>query len=222
MSNRSRGFTLAETVMALSITLVIGLALTGVTAALSNAQAHSENYYEHLHSTRAASNRLQATLRKARMVIAASPGGLLIWTHDDNDPGEINLSEILGVYRDPVRQRLVERSVVFPPGMSEELRRALDEDIELHEVIATHMVDGSMGGSSQYLVERPLANDVRGFRVYCDAPAPLTRMVRFSISVGDNANPVTLQGAGTLRAARIADIGQKKDGNFFLLPPDDD
>ena len=51
MRTRARGFTLAETVMALSMTLVIGLALTGVAMALSNMQANNEDYYEHMHGT---------------------------------------------------------------------------------------------------------------------------------------------------------------------------
>ena len=133
----------------------------------------------------------------------------------------INASEIMIVYRDPVTQCLVERSVIFPPEMSDELRNTLDVELTLAMAmgIDADMANGSLGSLSSYCLPRVLVHDVREFTVYCDVAAPLTRMVRFSIDVGADTNVLTLNGAATLRAARIGDLGEK-DGDYFLTPPD--
>jgi len=218
MSKGGSGFTLAETVMAVSVTLIIGLAVAGVAAALSNVQANSEEYYEHLHSGRAAVNRLQATLRKARLVTAIADDKLVIWARDVRDPGQINVSELVGVHVDSETNRLIERSVVFPSTMSDELRDALDVVLPLSAVMDAGLAEGPIGGLNQYEVARVLAYNVQRFRVYPDTSAPLIRTVKLSVTVGSESHEVQLSGGATLRAVRVADVGQNVDG-FFLSPP---
>jgi len=216
MRRAASGFTLAETVMAISMTVVVGLAVAGMTAALSNVQANSERYYKHLHNGRAGTNRLQATLRKARLVTAASDDALILWATDVRDPGQINVSEIVGVYRDAATGQLIERSVVFPDSLSQVTRAALDMVIPLSDVTDITAVDDPME-PPQYDLQRVLAHDVDSFKVYCDTPAPRTRMVKFTLTVGENAEAVEMTAGATLRADWVDKVGES-GGEYFLMP----
>lgn len=216
MRTAASGLTLAETVMAMSVTLVIGLAVAGVGSALSNVQASSDQYYKHMHNGRVATIRLQATVRKAQLVTAASSGALLIWATDERSPGQINVSEIVSVYRDPATRQLIERSIVFPDTMSGDLRSMLDTVVPLSAVTDISVADNPIG-PAQYDLQRVLAHDVDDFEVYCDTPAPLTRMVKFRLTVGDNADVVRVHGGAALRADKVADVG--KSGDDYVLSP---
>ena len=72
MKRRRKAFTLVEMVMAISITAITGLAVAGVTVALSNAHAHSETFYQSLRTGHFVMHRLQNGLRCARLVTATN------------------------------------------------------------------------------------------------------------------------------------------------------
>jgi hypothetical protein len=216
MRRAASGFTLAETVMAISMTVVVGLAVAGMTAALSNVQANSERYYKHLHNGRAGTNRLQATLRKARLVTAASDNALILWATDVRDLGQINLTEVVRVYRDAATSQLIERRFVFPDTVSEVTQASLDDVIPLSAVTKIAVVDNAWE-PTQYDTQRVLAHDVASFKVYCDTPAPRTRMVKFTLTVGEKPNTVQMSTGATLRADRVANVGES-GGEYFLIP----
>ena len=91
MSRRhERAFSIAELVLALAITGMIGLSVTGVYMVLSTAQAHTDEHYEHLQSSAGVRRLLERTLRRSRLVLAAGSDGLALWAGDDNDkPGAV-------------------------------------------------------------------------------------------------------------------------------------
>ena len=220
MKRGKRGFTLVELTLAMSVTLVIGLAVTGVAVALSNLSQHSEEYHQQLQTSRVASTRLQDALRRARLITAGSSTCLVTWAEDQEDPGQINLSEVVAIYRDPVTRELIERSTIFPPAMDESLRGALDHTVPLADMANSSIADGA-AEFPQYDLKRVLARNVREFNVRYDVAPPMSQLVKFRLVVGDNDAAMRICGAARLRAARVGDVGEA-DGTYVLVPPPTD
>ncbi len=216
MQRAASGFTLAEMVIGTSMMLVIGLAVASMAAALSNVQANSERYYKHLHNGRAGTNRLQATLRKARLVTAASDNALIVWATDVRDLGQINRTEVVRVYRDAATSQLIERRFIFPDSVSGVTQASLDDVLPLSVVTNIALVDDQWE-PTQYDIPRVLAHDVASFKVYCDRPAPRSRMVKFTLTVGENTEVVRMSAGATLRADWVANVGES-GGEYFLIP----
>ena len=219
MKRPRTAFTLTEVVIAASITVVIGLAVTSVSLALSDIHAHSEEYYGFLQTGRVAASRLQETLRKARLITASSSGSLVIWADDQRDLGQINVSEVIMVYYDPVTKKLMERSIIFPDNLPDETRQALDGALSLTTVTNANIADGAFG-LPQYDLRRVLAQNVLDFRVYCDVAPPMARLVKFRLKVGRPDNTVRISGGATLRADKTSYVGLS-DGSYILsIPPE--
>jgi type II secretory pathway component PulJ len=210
MSRSARkAFTLAEVVMATLVTAVIGLAVTGVALSLSNLNEHSEQYYRYLQSGRVASARLQETLRRAHLVLVGSGDLLILWAADDNGDGQINLAELVDIYRDDDTGELIERSIVLGDSTSEAARDAVSTAVPLQDVMQA--VDRwrtpLAAGAPWPAARRVLARDVMEFTVQCDEPTPMTRMVSFRLTTGRGQRVVRTGGAATLRADRTAYVG---------------
>ncbi len=210
MPRSRRGLTLAELVVAMSITVVIGLAVTGVTAAMSNINERAEMYYEYLQSGRVAASKLENALRSARLVTVASGSNIVAWTSDSASQGEINVSEVTKVYLDTDTKQLMQRTTVFPASMDSATRTALDTSTALSNLTSVSVIDDPPP-YAQYDVTRVLARNVQEFQVYPNVPAPLTRNLKFRLVVGSYAQTVTQYGAVTLRASKVSRVAVSDD-----------
>ncbi len=214
MRRYRRGLTLAELVLAMAITTVIGLAITGVAAAMSNINERAEAYYEYLQSGRVAASRLEEALRSARLVTVAEGSTIVAWTSDGADKGNINLSEVTMVYLDTETRQLMQRTTVFPDSLDQVTREALDTSLPLSPLTSPSVVDDE-APYPQYDVTRVLVRNVQDFQVYPDVPAPLTRTLKFRMVVGSYAQTVTQYGAVTLRASKVSNVAVA-DGIYIL------
>lgn len=217
MTGRRTGFTLMEVVIAMSITVVISLAVATVSVALGNLHEQSQEYYEFLQTGRVAAGRLQATLRGARLVTAASSDSLVIWSADVRDLGKINLSEITTIYYDEATRTLIERHVVFPDTMEADTVAALDITLALSQVTDAKVAEGDLP-LPQYDDRRVLAANVLAFDVYCDPAPPLSRLVKFRLTVGKGDKTVRTCGGAALRADKTSYVGFA-DGQAVLTIP---
>jgi type II secretory pathway pseudopilin PulG len=214
MHTRGRGFTLAELVLALAITTVIGLAVTGVAAAVSNFNERAETYYEYLQSGRVAAIRLQEMMRPALLITAASGDNMVVWTNNQTDPNNINVTEVTKVFLDASTGQLMQRTTVFPDSMSASTKTALDTSLAL-STLTSASVATSEPIYAQYDVTRVLARNVQSFDVYPDVSAPLTRLLKFKLVVGADGQTVTQYGAVMLRAPSTAKVSGTT-GNYVL------
>jgi len=205
MRRNGRAFTLAELVLAMAITTVIGLAVTGVAAAVSNINGRAEAYYEYLQSGRVAASRLEELLRRARLVTVASDSKMVVWTSADADEDDINLSEVTKVYLDTETGQLMQRTTVFPNTLTEGEKEALDTSLPLSDLTSASAADAEPP-YAQYDVTRVLARNVQAFQVYPDVPGPLTRILKFRLVVGADDQSVTQYGAVTLRAPSVSRV----------------
>jgi len=204
-------------VTALVITSVIGLAVGGVSIALSRAHEQSEEYYRYLQSGRVASSRLEALLRQSQLVTAADQGALVLWMGDTNGDGEINISELRRVYRDASTGQLLQRTVEIPGQIGGWLKWLLDPQVSLSSVTQATVADDTLGWPA-YDQQHVLATDVKSFVVHPDAAAPLTKFVGFRLEVGGPDTSVTIVGGGAVRAEKTGWVGMS-DGQYVLQPP---
>lgn len=212
---RSRiGFTLAELVVALSITSVVGLAVAGVASVLSGAYEHSEDYYQCLQGARVASMRLANTVRTAKLVTACSGEAIVIWAEDTNADGQINVTEVVSVYRDTASLTLLERRTVLPDSLSPLLRQSMDYVVPLSAL--TDVAAGTnLAPYPVYDQKRVLATDVSLFRPRCDVPPPMSKRVDFALEIRRGDASLSTRGAASLRADKTSYVEQV-DGAYAL------
>ncbi len=218
-SQKNRGFTVAEMVLALAIVGMIGLSVTGVYMTLNTAQAHSDEYYTHLQTARGLVRTLDRSLRKARLVLARDADGIAVWTDDTDDDGLVNLSEITVFYYSSSDGTVVRSRVVFPDEMAETVRAPLDEQITLAEISTVTGLRTSMAEKSpSYFTDVLLAENVLSFTSEVDSSAPLSTLVKASFAVGTAKRYAWGYAGGALRAPYVSRVGQV-DGDYVLTVP---
>jgi len=121
-----KAFTLAELLMALSLTAVIALAAATLAGALSSAREQTDAMAGAIQSGRAAMMNLDASLRKARLVTAAEANSLVIWTGDANEDERINVNELVLLTSQPASQTVERWEVFFPDSLSLKLLDSLN------------------------------------------------------------------------------------------------
>jgi type II secretory pathway pseudopilin PulG len=214
MHKRPKGFTLAELVLALAITTVIGLAVTGVAAAVSNLNQRAEAYYECLQNGRVAATKLETMMRPALLITAASGSNMVVWTNDTADVGKINVSEVAKIFLDTTTKQLVLRTTAYPSTLTAAQVTGLDTSIALSNLTSVSVAT-SAPTYVQYDVVSVLAANVQSFAVYPDVPAPLTGLLKFKLVIGVAGQTVTQYGAVMLRAPSTSKV-LVSDGKYVL------
>jgi len=197
-------------VLALVITAVTGLAVAGVSMALSVASGHGEDSFRAVQAGRSAARRISNTVRKAKLVTAATADAVAIWAGDGNGNGRINLSEMTVVEHHAGDKELKEYKVVFPDTMDEPTRSALDVELSLSSVTDVAGAKQQLG-SSAYCRTFILAADVHDFRVGASPAAPRTVLLWFELTVGRGRYELTVRSAAAPRASAVDSVGVSGD-----------
>jgi len=200
-----KAFTLAELLMALSLTAVIALAAATLAGALSSAREQTDAMAGAIQSGRAAMMNLDASLRKARLVTAAEANSLVIWTGDANEDERINVNELVLLTSQPASQTVERWEVFFPDSLSLKLLDSLNVRRDLAEVNAVSDVTALLGRAvyQPYLIKTILATDVVDFQVVADQAAPLSRLVLLRLRVGPTGQQIALTNSARLRADMV-------------------
>ncbi len=217
MRRQRKGLTLAELVMAIAVTAVIGLVISGVSVALTNAYASTQNFYKCLSSARSAMINIQAAIKDAKLVTLMGDGSMVLWTADMNSDGAINLSELTVLKRDSESNRINEYSISYPESFTKDMKKALDSKLTLAEAMQASII--STITNSQYAQTQTLAQDATAFSVSADVQAPLTTLVKIELAVADETDEgVTLRSAASLRAPFTEYVGIA-DGEYVVNLP---
>lgn len=218
MRKHRKGLTLAELVMAMSITAVIGMSIAGVSVALSNAYADTQDFYKSLSSARSAMINIQSTIKNAGLVTAIDGDSIVLWHSDTNSDGKINISELTVLNFDSASNKINQYTIKYPSNFSEKMQAALDSEVALAEVMRSSIISSIM--NNQYAESRILASKATAFKISSDIAPPLTTLVKIELTAtGDNGEDVTLRSAASLRAD-IADYVGIADGEYVLDLPD--
>jgi len=197
-----RAFTLAELVMALSLTAVIALAAATLAGALSSAHGQTDAMSGAIQSGRTAMMSLDASLRKAKLVAAADGSRLVLWTGDANGDERINVNELVLLTSQPASHTVERWEVVFPASMAPALLEALNVQRDLADVDAVDDVTALLEQAvyQDYLIKTILATDVVDFQVVADQTAPLSRLLLLRLRVGPTGQQIALTNSVRLRA----------------------
>jgi hypothetical protein len=206
--------TLPELVVGITITAIIGLAVAGVSMALSTGHAQSEQYSEYVQSARMGVMRVGRELREASLVTAYDSNTLILWGGDANGDGDINTDELVSISYDASTRQIVKYQKVYPSYWPDWLVDLLNFDLDLDEVDNANSVESYLkyGLLAESTV---LATDVRSFDVTTGADAPVSRLVKVRLSVGDSDRALTVNTSMKLRADKTHRV--YVSGNRYYL-----
>jgi len=208
-----KGFVLPDVTVGMAIAAVVGLCVVGVSAALCAAYAHSQDFYQSLQTGRIAMMRMQAMLRKAKLVTCVDGSVSVLWAGDANGNGRINLDEIRLLSYVLSSREIQEERVRFPDSMPPETVDALNVEVPLQDMtdldaLAPYLV-------SPNLTSVVLAGDVEEFEVSATPVPPVSKLLKVSLTISGGRRAVTLRSAVSLRADVAGDVGIS-DGCYVL------
>ena len=214
MASVRRGFTLAELMIGVSITALVGLSVLGLSVGLSNAYESNDNYHQSLQTARSAMLQVQSALRKARLVVGQTDTRLLLWTDDEDGSGTINASELLLLRWSNYSHELREHRIDLD-ALDDYWRGVFDVEVALDACVSSPDSISSWMLGHLYGQERVLAEDVTNFRVTGQSAVPLTKLLKVNISAGSSGNDVSLRSVVKIRAD-VTDQVELNDGAYRL------
>ena len=216
MRKTPNAFTLAELTITLAIVSVIALSAAGVSVAISSAHARGESVNENVQTGRAALMRLQWAINRAKLVTSAGSDWLVLWASDDNNDGQVNVSELKSISFDGPSQSVKSRQVEFPAAMSSDYVALLNDTVALSSL--TGMSDSAVSViSGPYVQEDVMATGVTALAVSVSPSCPMATLVTVKVTVNCGGEEMTLRSAAALRADRTADVAVA-DGQYLLCP----
>lgn len=215
----AKGLTFAELLIAISITAVVGVAVAGVTIAVSNAGVSADDQFECEQGVRVARARSARYVQQAALVTAVEDERLLLWMGDADGSRSINLDELVLLKfepnsRDPDQSRLVRYWVEFPDDMHWLFRRLLNREYSLHRAGNARSMEFWMRLTS-YGRESTIATHVSSARFSAEPEPPLSRIAQVKLTVSVGEHSATRSGTATLRADRTGDV-EYRFGRYWL------
>ncbi len=215
----ARGFTLAEMLIAISITAMVGLTVMGASVALSSAYSRGEDSFECIQTARTAMRHLRMEVEKAPLVLTAFNGGgvLCYWGGDSNSNGLIDVTEIRITIHNPFTGEITIYQVVYPDDWSDLLRDAYDPEFTLAQAMSADTLNMWVMSNS-YRQSRVIATDIENCDFSLSADGPLSGLVRMSLTARKGKCEMTLQDATALRAPAVEYVSEV-DGAYVLSVP---
>ena len=217
---RARGFTLVELLMAISITAMVGLVVTGASVALSSAYSRGEDSYECLQTARAAMRHLRREFEKTPLVFDTFSGGAVLayWGGDSNGNRQIDVTEVRLTTFDQATGEIAIHQVVYPDDWSQFLKDAYDPEFALSQAMSSNTL-ASWVMNSSYRQSRVIATAVESCTFSLPGDGPVSKLVRVGLTARKGACETTLQDAGALRAPVVQYVS-KVGGVYVLTIPE--
>jgi hypothetical protein len=193
---------------------VFGLAVTGVTMALTDNYVAAEGYSDALQSGRGVMMRVQSAARKAKLITATTATSLVFWAGDTNGDGTINLDELKMVTWNQQAKEIREVAVVFPPGTPNVGALNVTEPLS---AVTTVAAASSVIAADTHCTTTVLAGDVTDFQVTVLPAAPLSTRVNIQLTLGQGSQKLTISSSARLRADSTANVGL--NGSTWVLAP---
>lgn len=183
------GFTLIEVLMAASITAAACAAATMLIQTINqNASASSEQHAD-VTTARDALLCIDMLVQEAALVGYWDDSQVLLWRDDDNDDGQINLSELTLIRYDAEDQCLSLRDVPISAGQNPVVR--------LNQFVTTAAVQTVQQHAS--LRVRPMIGGLSSLQTWCDATGDAAQVVQMTLAVGSGDEAQTLHAVMSLR-----------------------
>lgn len=125
-----RGMTLIETFLAISITAMVGGAITTMMAAVTDEVTASQDTRSGLIRAGMAQSRLSSYIARSHCALEVSDTTITLWLEDSRDSGSVHASEVRWIRLDPVTGLLEAHFVCFPDHWSESARLLADTEYQ--------------------------------------------------------------------------------------------
>jgi prepilin-type N-terminal cleavage/methylation domain-containing protein len=187
----NRGFTLVETLLALTITAMISATVASMLFGVSASVATSGNSRDRLAARDVASYRLNNLIRGSGRVLAAGSDYLVLWTADANNNQKPNLAEIRRFEFDSTGKQL--RSYAAPATLVD----ANNTTYELTSYFSS--VTTSLKGSANF-VETQIMPNIQGFAVTVPTPLNTAKLINYTITLSDAQGNFSVQSVVALHS----------------------
>ena len=195
-----RGMTFIETMLAITITAMVGGAITTMMAAVTDEVESHHFTRSQLIQNGLAQSRLSSYIARSHCVLDLTEDSVTLWLEDSRDSGTVHASEIRWIKLDPVTGVLESHFVCFPDSWSESSR--LLSDTEFTEY--SHVDWGSVLLSFQnrdLTCNLPIAEQVADLTF--SGNAPLADDITLIESTLHHSMTTTGAGSRTAEAIRV-------------------
>jgi len=196
MTRNYEGLTLPELVIAMAVTSIIGVAVAGVAATISSANASAEDYGDSVTIVRMAVDRVNQEIRKSALVVCSDAQRIVLWTGDANNSGYVNYNELSVLKYDPSAGTLTRYRVVFDEPWQVDY---YNYTFWLSELADPTTVESWVRCSS-FCRTTVLATGVTGFSGSLSPAPPLTKVVTLGVAVGEGNEAMAVESTASLRA----------------------
>ena len=193
-----RGMTFIETLLAISITVMVGGAITTMMAAVTDEVESHHFTRSQLIQNGLAQSRLSSYIARSHCVLDLTDDSVTLWLEDSRDSGTVHASEIRWIKLDPVTGVLESHFVCFPDSWSESSR--ILSDTEFNDY--SHVDWGSVLRSFQnrdLTCTLPIAEEVADLTFSGNAPLP----DQITLIESTLHHSMTTTGAGSCTAEAI-------------------
>lgn len=186
-----------ELLMALTITSIIGAAITAMLFATARGTSDQNDQRDFLMRQKALDARMSAVLRSSTRVLAGDATYIVLWMGDSRKNDQVNLSELRRIEFDSANKRLVAYKAVFPQGWSQTQIENADSAYPLAGNFNT--ITQSLKTGSYFPAEVWLTDITAVSFTYPTGTLADVRLVNYQLTLTDHTQTQVLIGAGALR-----------------------
>ena len=185
---RRRGFTLLETLLAISITAMVGAGIATMMSVLGSDASMQYDLRSVLVRSSTAQSRLSAYIAPARCILEADGERLVLWFDDARESDSVHASELRWIRLDPDSARITVEFVSFPANWSQSAVAMADTE---HGASSNWMAIREAFDTRGLLTSAPLAEDISMLRFDTDtAREQDARVVDTTLAMITSTEPV--------------------------------
>lgn len=177
--------TIAELLIALTITALVGTTATAMLFATVNA-TDERNDFRHVNvRTAVVKDRLADEIRASLAFLAVGANELVLWSSDGNENGAVNLDELVLIERDPGSNELRRYAVDWPAGWDQ---ATIDAANTAYLPSADFSAAATLAKGAGYFPAAVWSTEVTAMTVTLDAATPQPARlatITLTISAGD-------------------------------------
>ncbi|MBG79459.1 MAG: hypothetical protein CMJ39_01970 [Phycisphaerae bacterium] len=193
-----RGMTFIETVLAISITAMVGGAITTMMAAVTDEVESHHLTRSQLIQNGLAQSRLSSYIARSHCVLELTDDSVTLWLEDSRDSGTVHASEIRWIKLDPATGVLESHFVCFPDSWSESSR--ILGDTEFNDYSHVDWTSVLLSFQNRDLIcTLPIAEEVADLTFTGNAPSP----DQITLIESTLHHSMTTMGAGSRTAEAI-------------------
>ncbi len=192
-----RGLTLIELLLSLTITLVIGMAMTGVISAVVSGVDVRRDNRAHIVRAYAAQSRLLSYIAPSRCFLATNHDLVVLWFNDSRESQTVHGTEVRWLEYDAGAQTIVAHYVKFPDEWSAVNKWLTDAEHPVNSDWRAVLEFYQSAGCVESVV---LVDGISVMRVLADNNRPVNaRSAVIRLDFANEGNTMTIKINGTLR-----------------------